>query len=136
MSKLVHVGVIHPCSQRTPKLLFLRQDSPAAYTWYQENEDHQEESTSISASSAEEALRIAHLHWRADSFRPLICGFRYSLPERDEHGNNAWFYQMASSYASSNGVYFDEDLGYLCIVQNAPLMARNLWKKLELEKRL
>ena len=66
----------------------------------------------------------------------MHCGFRYTLPERDEHGLNALFNQMVASYSSSNGVYFEQELGHPCIVQNASIQARLLWKKLKQANRL
>lgn len=73
----------------------------------------------ITAQTIEEALRIASNKWQSDYFCTLNCGFRYTLPERDEHGINALFHQMAASYSSSNGIYYDEELGNNCFVQNA-----------------
>jgi len=64
------------------------------------------------------------------------CGFRYTLPERDEHGYNALFHQMAASYATSNGVYFDEESGNNCFVNFASEEAKNLLKVLQTSKRL
>ena len=107
------------------------------YTWYQEEDDGvHEKKTDVFAPTVEEALFAAMQSFRSQYFRTLICGFRYTLPERDEHGNNALFHQMASSYSSPNGIYFDADAGHLCYVQNAPSVSRQLLKKLQQEKRL
>lgn len=126
MSKLIHAATI--LSSNGPQYLFLRQVSDHEFTWFIEV-DGQEQKTGVTFSHVEEAIRLANKKWMLENFTPLNCGFRYTLPERDEHGNNALFHQMVSSYSSMNGVYFDVDLGRLCIVQNAPSSTRALWKK-------
>jgi hypothetical protein len=128
--KLIHVGIIYP-KGRKPTYLFLRQLSPDHYAWFQEESPRNERETSVSAPSIAEALQRARQTWSLDSFRTLICGFRYGLPERDEHGTNALFHQMAASYSSMNGVYFDPDLGYNCIVSFASNEAKQLWQRLQ-----
>lgn len=123
--KLIHVGIIQ---EKGVKIyLFLREVAPQHYVWFKENEK-----TEVEATTIEEALRLAARFWKLDYFRTLNCGFRYTLPERDEHGTNALFHQMAASYASSNGIYFDEELGNNCVVYNASQEARTLqalWQK-------
>lgn len=57
------------------------------------------------------------------------------MPERDEHGLPALFYQMKASYTSSSGIYFEEDFGYNAIVKEASQEALTLLKRLE-EKKL
>lgn len=128
--KLIHVGKITPNGGGV-KYLYLRQKDPKKFTWYEE-----EVETPISAPTVEEAIRQAHLHWKRNSFRTLICGFQYTLPERDEHGVNAYFHQMVASYSTVNGVYVDEDRGHMCRVDNASQEALRLWKQLEKENRL
>jgi len=88
-----------------------------------------EQATTVSGETVEEAMRLAARHWQKDSFTTVICGFRYTLPERDEHGINALFHQMVASYSSMNGVYYDEELGNNCFVQNASDEAIRLWKR-------
>ena len=129
--KLIHVGE-YLANGKGTRLLFLREDGPGSYRWFDENE----ETTDVSASTVNEALRLAHQKWKHNGFRTLICGFRYTLPERDEHGMNALFHQMAASHNSFNGVYFDEELGHNCFVQNASIEALNLLKQLEESNRL
>lgn len=84
--------------------------------------------TGVEAPHVEEAIRLAVKKWKLNL---VNCGFRYMLPERDEHGINALFHQMGASYESMNGVYFEEELGYNCIVQNASDEARQLWRELK-----
>lgn len=124
--KLIHVASM---IQRDQGLcyLFLRKKEDYHYCWYMKsNESELENETVVFASTIEEALRLARRTWKEDYFRTLNCGFRYTLPERDEHGMNALYYQMTASYNSMNGVYFDDELGHNCFVQNASIEARNL----------
>jgi hypothetical protein len=135
LGKLIHLAqVILP--KKGPRLLLLRKEDPVRYEWYEQNEHDEEKPTSISATTAEEAIRLAYLNWKENIFRTINCGFRYSLPERDEHGNNALFHQMVASYSSMNGIYFDEDLGHNCLVNFASDEAKKLWKVLQAQKRL
>lgn len=126
MHKLIHIAKI-----QKKGLLYLRQIEPTRFCWTREMEPPLEKETEIWGGSVEEALLEGYKMWRNDEFHPLNCGFRYTLPERDEVGSNALFHQMVSSYSSMNGVYFDEELGSNCIVQNASLEARKLWKRLQ-----
>lgn len=126
MNKLIHAAKI-----QSKGLLLLRQIEPYRFVWYREIEPPIEEETKVWGGSVEEAIAEGYKIWRQDGFQPLNCGFRYTLPERDEVGSNALFHQMISSYSSMNGVYFDEELGSNCIVQNASLDARKLWKRLQ-----
>lgn len=133
--KLIHVALIY----KNPKgkyFLYLRRKETNQLVWFEENSNNEEIETEVSAYSTEEAIRLARNHWKNQAFRTLICGFRYTLPERDEHGMNALFFQMAASYNSSNGIYFDEDLGHNCFVQAASTEARNLLKTLTLQKKI
>lgn len=125
-SKLIHIAQFQPYRKKS-RYLFLRQESPHRLTWYQET-DVGEEPTEISASTIEEAIRLGRKHWKRKSFRTIGCGFRYTLPERDEHGMNALFHQMAASYSHPAGVYFDEELGHNCRVDNASQEALDLWR--------
>lgn len=132
-SKLIHVAHIYTRTGR--HRLFLRQVEPRRYQWFLAK-NPVEEPTEISSDTIEEAIRLAARHWKEDDFATQNCGFRYTLPERDEHGMNALFYQMTASLSSSNGVYYDDELGNNCFVQNAPLDARDLWLSLKQEGRL
>ena len=108
------------------RYLFLRKLSPREFQWFEEK-DNNESPTSITADNIPEALRLAQRQWKNFGYRPVLCGSRFSLPERDEIGIYALFYQMVASYSSMNGVYFDAEVGYNCIVHNASLEARGLW---------
>lgn len=129
LGKLIHAASIYSPNGRWC-YLFLRKSREGHFAWFQDGADNESE-TPISAQTIEEALRLGARHWRGDSFRTVICGFRYTLPERDEHGINALFHQMVASYSSMNGVYYDEELGNNCFVQNASDEACKLWQKLK-----
>lgn len=131
---LIHVG--YTKLTPVPTYLFLRKIDSERYAWFKENKSGTEETTAIEAHGIAEAIRLANFQWKNAYFTLLNCGFRYTLPERDEHGINALFCQMAASYSTSNGVYFEEELGHLCFVQAASIEARRLWKKLKLAERL
>lgn len=131
--KLIHIARILSKNGHA-RYLFLRKKSTNTFTWYEGDLQGSETETSVSASELEEALRLAPLHWKDRSFRTIICGFRYTLPERDEHGMNALFYQMAASYETMTGVYFDDELGHNCIVQRASDEARDLYRNLKQKK--
>lgn len=134
-NKLIHLAHIQ-LPKKGKSLLLLRERTPHDYGWYMETESESEEDTGIRGDTVEEALQIAHRHWKLESFKTVICGFRYTLPERDECGMNALFHQMAASHKSFNGIYFDEDLGHNCFVQNASQESLNLLQRLELQQRL
>lgn len=135
IGKLIHLAQI-----MLPKagscLLLLRKEDPVRYLWYQEYNTQSERETPIFAPTPEEAILLAYLNWKGNDFKTINCGFRYTLPERDEHGNNALFHQMIASYSSMNGIYFDEDLGHNCFINFASDIAKNLWKQLQSQKRL
>lgn len=133
-NNLIHTAVIHD-THGYEHLLLLRKKEPQRFVWMEEKNGKEIE-TPVSSNHIEEAIRLASRHWKNAGFRPFNCGFRYTLPERDEHGTNALFYQMAASYGASNGVYFDEDLSSNCFVQAASDEAKNLWHKLKSEGRL
>ena len=123
--KLIHVGRIQAFPE--PEYLFLRQKNNHEYQWFRQNE----EEASLSSISVAEAIQKARKQWKMHDFRTVNCGFRYTLPERDEHGCNALFCQMVASYSSPNGIYFDEELGHNCFVNFASLEARTLMAKLK-----
>ncbi|MFI5344525.1 MAG: hypothetical protein ACHQUC_09920 [Chlamydiales bacterium] len=127
-AKLIHLGRIES-NQPAPVYLLLRQLSDYHYAWFKKEKKGDEIETPIWGPTIEEAIRLAHQHWKLDDFHTVNCGFRYTLPERDEHGANALFYQMVASYSSMNGIYFDEELGCNCIVYFASLEARKLWRE-------
>jgi hypothetical protein len=127
--KLVHVARIQAQNQGII-YLFLRQIEPYRYIWFREEQPGKEIETSIWGGTAEDAILAANQAWKIDDIRTVHCGFRYTLPERDEVGTNALFHQMISSYSSMNGVYFDDELGANCTVQFASNEARDIWKRL------
>lgn len=135
INKLIHIAVIEKPKQGSC-LLLLRQKEPTFFSWWEQTANGTETETTVSASTTEEALRLARQQWKYNSFRTIICGFRYTLPERDEHGMNALFHQMVASYSSSNGIYFDDELGHNCFVQAASMEARSLWQLLKLQNRI
>jgi hypothetical protein len=129
LTNLIHVAQILT-DKGTYQWLYLRKVTPHAFTWFQETSEGSETETTVSALNIEEAIRLAFKFWKFQDIRPLNCGFRYTLPERDEHGLNALFNQMVASYTSMNGVYFDEELGANCFVQFASHEALSFWKRL------
>lgn len=133
-NKIIHIAHIIDKYGRKKRLL-LRKKSERHFIWFEENENNENE-TEIFADNIEDALGSAIRKWKNDQFTPLHCGFRYTLPERDEHGINALFHQMVASYSSTNGIYYDEELGNNCFVQNASIEARQLWHFLKNQGRL
>lgn len=127
--KIIHIACIY-LHQQGRLYLFLRQMDPYRYLWFREEQPGVEVDTTVWGGTAEEALLAAYQAWSYNEIRTIHCGFRYTLPERDEVGTNALFHQMVSSYSSSSGVYFDEEVGSNCIVQFASTEAREIWKRL------
>lgn len=123
--KIIHAARIQ-LKERTLRYLLLYEKAPQEYLWYMKEPDGSEKETGVTGRSISEAIRQARKEWQREGFRTLHCGFRYTLPERDEHGGNALFYQMVASYSSPNGVYFDEELGHNCFVQAASQEALSL----------
>lgn len=126
---LIHVAQI--VSQGAPKYVYLRQVEPRQFVWFEQGEGIEEQRTEMSSDNIEEAIRLARRHWKHQTFQTMNCGFRYTLPERDEHGLNALFWQMKASYSSPTGIYFDDEIGCNCIVQYAPSESRNFWKNMQ-----
>lgn len=129
LNNLMHVARIYTAGG-VWRWLYLRKSAQGHYIWTAVDGEGQESDTPISADSAEEAIRLARRHWIDEFFDTLRCGFRFTLPERDEIGSNALFHQMVSSYSTMNGVYLDEELGHQCIVHDASQEALDLWKRL------
>lgn len=131
LNNLIHVAKIRVAGGAHQQL-FLRKLDTGRYRWFHVQHDTQEESeSSVAADSAEEAIRLAWRQWRQNSFTLLRCGFRFTLPERDEIGGNALFHQMVASYSTMNGIYLDEELGHQCIVHDASTEALLLWASLK-----
>jgi len=122
-----HIGSIYP-----KQYLFLKKNDSSGFQWFKTTPTFdQEEATSCVAETPSLAIQAANKLWKEDFFRLLHCGFRYSLPERDEVGCNAFYWEMAKSYASFNGQYFDDDVGHLCYVDFASQEALAIWRKLQ-----
>jgi hypothetical protein len=126
--KLIHAALILGEDGRK-RHLFLRQLEARRFVWFEELPGGEEKETDLATETIEEALRLSARRWKERSYRNINCGFRYNLPERDEHGINALFHQMAASYNSMNGVYYDDELGNNCFVQSASEEALALWKR-------
>ncbi|MCB1149264.1 MAG: hypothetical protein KDK48_03790 [Chlamydiia bacterium] len=122
--KIYHVGTLFRDGEK--KLLFLKRSGPETYQWFEGDTP-----TSVKGITPEEACRLARKEWKRESFTPLFCGSRFTLPERDEHGSFALFHQMGASYDSMNGIYYDDELGFSCIVKNASKEALELWRALQ-----
>jgi hypothetical protein len=130
LDHLIHIGKKLD-TEGVYHYLFLRRVTPHTFSWFEANADLHENPTSLFSYNIEEAMRLAHREWALHFFRTVNCGFRYTLPERDEHGLNALFYQMIASYSSGSGIYFDEEIGCNCIVHYASQEAGNLWNILK-----
>ena len=130
MGEIIHIGEIYP-----QQILLLRKVHDNHYAWFLEDRE-KEEQTEISAPNIEEAIRLAKKNWKHNFFKLIPSGFRFTLPERDEHGNNALFYQAVRSLNSMNGIYFDEELGCNCIVHQIPLRIRELYTKFKSKQEL
>ena len=127
--------LIHLAQLIEPKIgkryLFLRKIDSHRYQWFKGKLEGDEEETGVMGLTVEDAMREAIQTWRKLPFRMINCGFRYTLPERDEHGMNALFHQMIASYSSMNGIYFDEGEGNNCFINFASQEARELWQQLK-----
>lgn len=119
ISEIVHVAKIHPAKKK-PAYLFLKEDE-AGFYW---------DGADFRAKTLQEAIALGEKNWKLDHFKLLGCGFLYTLPERDEHGMNATFAQMAKSQATPTGRYFEKSLGHLCFVQGASQEAISLLRSL------
>jgi len=124
-NKLIHIAKIYDAAGCW-SWLFLRNTGETGFIWYR-----QDEPTGVRGDNAEEAIRNARRYWKDQFFTTLKCGFRFTLPGRDEIGSNALFYHMYASYAVMNGVYYDEELGHQCIVREASIEALDLMKTLQ-----
>lgn len=120
---IVHVAKL--IDGRNVHTLFLRKTGAETYKWFMEDTP-----TDVKGITPEEAIRLAKRHWTLQPLVFLDCGKRFTLPERDEHGTHALFQQMAASYSSFNGIYYDEELGHSCIVKEASQEAVELLSQL------
>ncbi|NGX61078.1 MAG: hypothetical protein K940chlam9_00558 [Chlamydiae bacterium] len=119
----VHAGKI--AGER--KSLLLEKEGESSYVWKKISlAGSRIEGTDCKGEKLTEAIENGYKTW--EGFSLLHCGFLYTLPARDEMGCNALFWQMAKSYSSSNGRYFDEEVGHLCYVDFASQEALSLWR--------
>lgn len=130
LGKLIHIALIMDKGSWQP--LYLRKVDDQHFVWFTENE----ETTPIDAISTELAIQQAYPFWKDKYIRMLNCGFKYQLPERDEHGINALFWEMVAGYTSPNGIYFDQVAGSNFFVNFASQQALKLWKSLEKQGKL
>ncbi|MBA3721500.1 MAG: hypothetical protein H0W88_03770 [Parachlamydiaceae bacterium] len=128
-NKLIHVACIQEESKNKKTYLFLFLVNTQKYIWFKEDSTGNKIETTLSGMTFDDAMNEAVKFWKKENFRTINCGFRYSLPERDEHGVNALFHQMAASYSSMTGIYFDDTVGYNCIVYHASIEARDILKR-------
>lgn len=121
-----HVGKIFPS-----KYLFLKKMDSSLFQWFKLNHAFdKEEETSCVGKTAAEAIHAAYKLWKADHFSLVHCGFRYTLPERDQVGCKALFWEMVKSYTAFNGRFFHEEIGHLCYVDFASQEALSIWRKI------
>ena len=121
----IHVARIQPNGPE-PVYLFLRKIGEK-FCWMEG-----EKETEVIADTQEDAIRMAWKYWKPKNvaFRMVHCGFWFSLPEREEHGIPAMFNQMAASYSTPMGVYFDEQFGHQAAVKEASSEALDLWREI------
>lgn len=129
----IHAAKIYP-----DQYILLNKDPEIpSFQWYFfRSHFDQTEATGVKGVSIAEAIQQGYQYWETSYFRLLHCGFCYTLPERDEVGSNALFWQMALSYNAFNGRYFDDEVGHLCYVDFASEEALQLWKTLRSHKPL
>lgn len=126
---IIHIAT-YLFAGREKKYVYLFKEEKDSYVWFGKTDSW--ERLGISASTCQEALRLARRTWgKEEGFRFLGCGYLYTLPERDEHGQNALYCQMRSSYKSFNGIFFDPGYGHSCIVKNASQEALDLMLELD-----
>lgn len=113
--------IIHAAKLGDGSLITLNEIEPGLYGWF-----IQKTSLNLEAKSIEEAFRLARKSLKFRGFEPINCGYKFTLPERDEHGKEALYIDMVRSLASPNGVFFDETLGHNVVVHQIPLNSRDL----------
>ena len=133
-NKLIHVAKIFDPAKGW-SWLYLRKTADTGLVWFQQISET-EEPTEVVGDNTEEAIFNARRRWKEQFFTTLKCGFRFTLPERDEIGTNALFHHMLASYAIMNGVYYDEELGHQCIVREASTEALDIMKTLQMQNRV
>lgn len=108
-------SIVHVATDGKGKVIFLRKGPQGSFQWGEEGEEF---------DSLPKALEYA---WK-ENFSLLLCGYKFTLPERDEHGTPALFEEMAKSLNSMTGVYFDEREGLNCIVHQIPTNTRRFFE--------
>lgn len=124
IADIVHIGRIF--SEGLENYLFLKRCPSKQFQWVR-----QEDPISQEFESLDRAFEFGWKEWKDNRFSPLACGYRFTLPERDEHGTPALFEEMAKSLNSMNGVFFHESLGHNCIVNQIPIKARRLYETIK-----
>ncbi len=120
--RIIHAASLFEEGEWIP--LLLREKTPDHYAWFKGTEE-----LGVDATTPEEACKLLRKAFKGTPLSFYNCGFRFTLPERDETGTNALFYQMEASYNSPTGIYYDEELQASCIVRFASEEARELLKK-------
>ncbi len=95
------------------KWIDLVEIEPAKYGWYEGDR-----SLDLNAGSIPLAFSIARKAF--PDFLPIAAGYKYTLPERDEHGKEALYCEAVKSLESPNGVFFDEKAGHNVVVHLIP----------------
>lgn len=98
----------------------LREETPGNFQWFLHGK-----AVGVNCSSLKDSLKSGFKSFKNDQFRPLHCGTKFSLPERDEHGEPAIFSELVRSLASSNGQYYDPLYGQNFIVKEYPTLMRD-----------
>ena len=105
--KIIHKALVNN------KWIDLVEIEPGKYGWYEG-----EHSLDLNAASIPLAFVIARKAY--PDFNPIAAGYKYTLPERDEHGKEALYCEAVKSLESSNGVFFDEKAGHNVVVHLIP----------------
>lgn len=95
------------------KWIDLVEIEPAKFGWYDGDRSLDLNATSI-------PLAFAKARKTFSNFLPIAAGYKYTLPERDEHGKEALYCEAVKSLESSNGVFFDEKAGHNVVVHLIP----------------
>lgn len=127
--EVVHLGRYEE-NRQIQYLLLVKRDEDR-FDWFERASSGNRIETAVTGTTVAEAIQKANRHWRSLSFRTVLCGFLYQLPERDEHGQPALFSEMVQSYSSFNGVFFSQERGYNCFIDFASKEALTFWKELQ-----
>ena len=105
--KIIHKALVNN------KWIDLVEIEPGQYGWFDGDL-----SLGLKASTIPLAFSMARKNF--SSFKPISAGYKYTLPERDEHGKEALYYEAVKSLESPNGVFFDEFAGHNAVVHLIP----------------